>query len=115
MRAYHWAHPVSAAATGGGACATGCTCKHRHSPPYPAPFNQLPSTAATLTHHHCRYYAKIAVTCNRTYYSLITISLITAASRCARDQLRKWEPRSAGLKWVDPIQVCMGLETLMCK
>ncbi len=50
-------------------------------------------------------YAPIASLSNRIYYVLITISLTTALSRFARDKLRRWQPKGAGLRYVDPLQV----------
>lgn len=56
-----------------------------------------------------RYYSPLAADCSRIYYTLISVSLISAASRLARDAVYDFQPSSLLLKGADVTQVVVYL------
>ncbi|KAG2486119.1 hypothetical protein HYH03_015214 [Edaphochlamys debaryana] len=46
------------------------------------------------------YYGPISLSCNRMYYCLLVLSIISSTSRLARDKLRDFQPRSL---WLAPV------------
>ncbi|MEW5305081.1 MAG: hypothetical protein WDW36_007645 [Sanguina aurantia] len=53
------------------------------------------------------YYSYVAMTTNRIYFTLISLSIIASASRYTRDRLRDFEPRVVRLRLVDTLQLLL--------